>query len=384
MRAPRRPRPVGGTLKALARDSAQGEIGMGETRTGPAAQGRATLDYPFGRIPQAGETVEVMPGVLWIRMPLPLALSHINLWALRDGDGWTIVDTGLRTPDTAAAWCQLGTGALQQHPVTRVVVTHMHPDHVGMAGWLCRKFDCRLWMTRLEYLTCRVLAADATREAPEEGVDFYRRAGWDDTALENYRARFGNFGKGVYALPDSYRRMRDGESFAIGDHSWRVVVGSGHSPEHACLYCAELKVLISGDQVLPKISSNVGVHPTEPDADPVTDWLASLARLKREIPDDVLVLPAHNEPFRGLHARLDELADEQSRALDRARLALAEPKRVTDLFEALFSRPIKADPMTLFLATGEALACLNHLLVRDEVCAETDPAGTDWYRAVRR
>jgi glyoxylase-like metal-dependent hydrolase (beta-lactamase superfamily II) len=211
---------------------------------------------------------------------------------------------------------------------------------------------------------------------------FFHRAGWTDAAIENYRARFGNFGKRIHALPDSYRRISDGEVLRIGKHDWRVIVGTGHSPEHACLHCPELKLLISGDQVLPRISSNVSVHPTEPDEDPMRDWLASLDKIKREVDDDVLVLPAHNECFRGLHARLDYLAASQLRSLQRLRKSLTEPKRAIDVFGALFARAIgQADTGLLSLATGESLACLNYLLHRGEVTRSIDDAGIAWYRA---
>jgi glyoxylase-like metal-dependent hydrolase (beta-lactamase superfamily II) len=237
-------------------------------------------------------------------------------------------------------------------------------------------------MTRLEYLNCRVLTADTGREAPDDGVTFFHRAGWTDASIENYRARFGNFGKRIHALPDSYRRISDGEVIRIGAHDWRIIVGTGHSPEHGCLYCPELKLLISGDQVLPRISSNVSVHPTEPDEDPMRDWLASLDKLKREVPDDVLVLPAHNECFRGLHARLDYLAATQQRALQRLSKSLTEPKRAIDVFGALFARAIgEADTGLLSLATGESLACLNHLMHRGEVSRQVDDNGVAWYRA---
>ena len=226
-----------------------------------------SLDYPFPT-PAPGSFIEVAPGVRWIRMPLPFTLDHINLWAIDDDDGWTIVDTGVCTDDTSASWRAVFAAAGNPQ-VTRVIATHMHPDHVGMAGWLTRRFGCRLWMTRLEYLNCRALVADTGREAPADGIAFYRRAGWSAAAIEEYRARFGRFGRLVHALPDSFRRLVDGEHLRIGRHEWRVIVGRGHSPEHACLHCPSLGLLLSGDQVLPRISSNVSVYPMEPDADPV-------------------------------------------------------------------------------------------------------------------
>lgn len=339
------------------------------------------LEHPFDAPPAQGRTLEVAPGVHWLRLPLPFALDHINLWAISDGDGWALVDTGLRSEQTMQVWRELFANASDPRPLTRVFVTHMHPDHVGMAGWLTRKFGVRLWMTRLEYLTCRTMVADTGREAPIDGIEFYRRAGWGSEAIESYRVRFGNFGKYIHTLPDSFRRLRDGEELLIGEHAWRVVVGSGHSPEHACLYCPALEILISGDQVLPRISSNVSVYPTEPDADPMADGYASLEKITREVPDEVLVLPAHNECFRGLHARIDALRQGQDRAFTRLLRTLEQPKRVIDVFAALFARSIgETDVNLLGMATGESIACLNHLVHRGEVVREADADGVDWYR----
>ncbi len=341
---------------------------------------RPKLTYPMTVKPQTGEAVDIAPGVKWMRMPLGGALAFINVWAIAEGDGWAIVDTGIGGAETRNGWRAVLKGPLEGKPVTRVFVTHMHPDHIGMSGYLTRKFDAHLWITRLEYITCRSLAADTGREAPEDALRFFQGAGWDEDALENYRARFGGFGRGLHALPDSFRRLSDGDEIRIGDHVWRVVVGSGHSPEHACLYCPDLKLMISGDQVLPKISSNVSVFPTEPDGDPLTDWLTSLARLKTQIPDDVLVLPAHNEPFHGLHARIDHLISGHERGLERLAALLAEPRRVVDVFSVLFRR--KIDQNLLGLATGESLAHLNCLMARGQAVRERDASGVDWYRAV--
>lgn len=333
----------------------------------------AGLTFPFGDAPASGEAVEAAEGLLWMRLPLPIILDHINVWALRDGDGWTVVDTGVETPAITEAWEQALAGPLQDRPIRQVVCTHLHPDHVGMAGWLTRRFAAPLLMTRLEYVTCRMLLADAGRPAPEAGVGFYRAAGWDETALESYRQRFGQFGRGVSAFPDSYTRLSDGDQLEIGGRSWRVIVGAGHSPEHACLHQAELKVLIAGDQVLPKISSNISVFPTEPDADPLGDWIGSLAKLRREVGDDVLVLPSHGAPFRGLHARLDELAQGHCVALDRLEQSLAPPKRAVDVFGSLFARRIEGG--LLGMATGESLAHLNRLVREGRAVRETGDDG---------
>ena len=341
---------------------------------------RPDLTYPFAEGPTSRAAVDVAPGVKWLRMPLTGPLGFINVWAIAEAGGWAIVDTGLGGAETAQAWREAFRGPLAGQRATRVFATHMHPDHIGMAGALTRKFACRLWITRLEFLTCRSLAADTGREAPEDALRFYRAAGWDADAIETYRARFGFFGKSLHALPDSFHRMRDGDELLIGDNVWRVVTGSGHSPEHACLYCPELKLLISGDQVLPKISSNVAVFPTEPDADPLNEWLTSLARIKSLVPDDVLVLPAHNDPFFGLHARLDHLIAGHRRGLARLRQRIAEPRRAVDIFPALFKREI--DETNLGLATGEGLAHLNYLLARGEAVRQTDANGVDWYQAV--
>lgn len=337
------------------------------------------LSFPI-EPPAAGTSRSVADGVLWIRLPLPYKLDHINVWALEDGEGWTLVDCGVRTEEAAAAWTGLRQSGLLARPLQRVMVTHMHPDHIGLAGWFTRRFNVRLWITRLEYLTCRSLAADTHRDPPEDALRFYAQAGWSTAALDGYRTRFGGFGRHIHPLPDSFRRLEDGQVVMIGPHAWEVVTGNGHSPEHACLYCPDLKLLISGDQVLPKISSNVSVHPTEPDADPMRDWLASLDKLQARIPDDVLVLPAHGPCFRGLHARIEALRSDQLRALERLRGRLRQAARVVDVFEALFGRPIRQDdPSQLGLATGEALAALNHLQCRGEAHREIRE-GVAWYQ----
>jgi glyoxylase-like metal-dependent hydrolase (beta-lactamase superfamily II) len=342
---------------------------------------RPNLDYPHGELrPALAEAIQVAPGIEWVSMPLPFALKFINLWLIDDGDSWTIVDTGMPLRETRDAWKSLlDARVTPEKPLKRVMVTHMHPDHVGCAGWLCYKYGAELWMSRLEYTTCRMLVSDTGREAPQAGVDFYRRAGWNDAQIDNYKERFGGFGRGVSQMPDSFRRLEDGNTFQMARQTWQVIVGNGHSPEHACLYCPALNVLISGDQLLPRISSNVSVHPTEPYADPLLDWMTSCEKLLDRLPADVLVLPAHNEPFRGAHARLRHLIDGHETALSRLKGRMQKGSlTVLDTFTSLFGRAIQPDEVGM--ATGEAIAHLNCMIHRGEVVAEPGDDGVSRYR----
>jgi glyoxylase-like metal-dependent hydrolase (beta-lactamase superfamily II) len=345
----------------------------------PARPG-SNLDYPFETRPELGETIAIAPGLHWVRMRLPMQLNHINLWLLEDGDGWTVVDTGINDQVTADAWKALFAGPMQGRPIKRVIVTHLHPDHVGLAGWLVRRFDVQLWMTRTDYLMCRNLVADTGQEAPAEGVRFYRAAGFPEAAIEDYKTSFGRFGKGVYKLPNSYRRIAEGDRIEIGERVWEVVVGRGHAPEHACLWCREENLFISGDQLLPRISSNVSVFPTEPDANPLQDWLDSCAKLESLLPEDALILPSHNEPFRGAPLRLTALIEMHEANMDKLVELCAEPKRAVDVFPALFRSRITSG--NYGMATGESIAHLNCLIARGTVERSRDEAGIDWYRAV--
>ena len=334
--------------------------------------------YEFDFRPETGEVRDIGEGIRWLRLPLPFLLNHINVWLLRDGDGWALVDTGLFTRTTREVWRDVLENALQGEPLTRILVTHLHPDHVGCAGWLCRKFNCELWMSRDEYLLCRVLVADTGKPAPPEGVRFYRAAGFEPEALERYEENFGQFGRVVSPMPEAYRQLREGLVRRIGEHEWEVIIGRGPSPDHACLYCRELDILISGDQLLPTISSNVSVWPTEPAANPLANWFESLDRLQDCLPADVLVLPAHGKPFRGALPRLQQLTREHLSGLDKLRRMCAEPRRAIDVFPALFKARITAS--NLIMATGEAVSHLNYLLNTGELVAQTDESGVTWYQ----
>ena len=336
-----------------------------------------TIDYAFDTRPEHGGIYPVAEGLRWLRMPLPMVLEHINLWILDDGAGCTIVDTGVFIESNREVWEATFAGELRDRPLTRVVVTHLHPDHAGCAGWLAEQHGVDLWMTREEYLLCRILIADTGRPAPEAGVRFYRAAGFSGEALQRYQDMFGQFGKYVAPMPESYRRLVDGDQVSIGGSGWEIIVGRGHSPEHACLFDAERNLVISGDQVLPTISSNVSVYPTEPFANPLSDWIESLLAMKQRLPEDVLVLPAHGRPFRGAHARIDALVREHTEALDKLLDLCGESRRAVDVFPALFKGRISAG--NLIMATGEAVAHLNYLVEVGAIESGIDD-GVRWYR----
>jgi len=322
----------------------------------------ANLDFPLAAPPAPGEFVAVDPNVVWIRMPLPFALDHINLWLLPDGDGWIVVDSGLGDAATRALWEKHFAAALGGRPIRRVVATHFHPDHVGNAAWLAERFGCPVVMTHAEYLIAHAVADERSGYGGPAVSALFRRHGLpadDVAALE----RLGNrYRRGVPELPLTFERLQDGDTVHAGGTAWRVVEGHGHSPEHAALHSAERGILISGDMLLPTISTNVSVTAAEPDADPLARFLDSLAAYDA-LPPDTLVLPSHGMPFRGIGLRTAQL-----RAHHAARLAvLAAAVRdggetglsAADAVPVLFEREL--DVHQTFFAMGEAIAHLNHL-----------------------
>jgi glyoxylase-like metal-dependent hydrolase (beta-lactamase superfamily II) len=316
-------------------------------------------DYPYPDPPAPGTATQVAPGVHWLRMALPFALDHINLWALEDGGDWTLIDTGLGNEPTRALWDKIFAEKLGAKPVKRVLVTHYHPDHAGNAAWLCKRSGAELWMTRGEFLTVHAARNSSAGYTTEAQMELFRSNGLDEVQANALLARGGLYKKMVPDFPIAHRRLYEGDQVAVGGRDWKVIVGYGHAPEHASLYCKAANVLISGDMLLPRISTNVAVRPIDPLSNPLRLFLESIRRY-RDLPEDVLVLPSHGLPFRGAHARIAQLEAHHAERLAELYAACeASPRAAADVLEILFKR--RLDTSQIFFALGEAIAHLHYL-----------------------
>ncbi|NNU79688.1 MBL fold metallo-hydrolase [Halovulum dunhuangense] len=336
--------------------------------------GSQALEFPHADAPAEGAGLEIAPGILWFRLPLPNRLNHVNIYALDDGDGWSVVDTGYHSRRSVALWEAILAGPLAGRPLRRVILTHHHPDHIGMAGWLARHRDAQIWATRTAWLMARMMTLDIQDTTPQEVLAFYLRAGMDPVLLEKRkRDRPWNFADVVHPIPTGYVRLSEGDKVTTGGRDWRVVIGHGHAPGHATLWSEDGALVLAGDQVLPGISSNLGVWPTEPEADPVGDWLESCARLATLATPDQLVLPGHKLPFRGLPIRLEQLIANHHGALARLLDHLATPRTAHDCFAPLYKRSIGEGEYGLALA--EAIGHLNHLYRGGQVRRDVSESG---------
>ncbi|MBU3725030.1 MAG: MBL fold metallo-hydrolase [Burkholderiaceae bacterium] len=348
-------------------------------------------------IPEIGQITPIAKGVYWVRMPLPFALDHINLWMLEDSlegvKGWTVIDAGVGTEATRAAWRQVIQNHFQGLPIVRVLCTHYHPDHIGLAAWLGNGADtgrwtAPLWINYAEYQTARVFLGAGASIKLDEGAGavnmashFHRHGINDPDTIEKLRARSGHFPSLVPEVPDSFVRIFPNQSIRIGEHHWHVIAGYGHSPEHCALYCEDLNLLISGDMVLPKISTNMSVWPQEPDADPLKLYLDSLHAFEL-LPDDVLVLPSHGKPFGadpgsragGIKERITQLREHHRDRLDETREACREAKHACEVMPVLFKRQLDLHQLTF--AMGETIAHLNHLWHAGVLKRVTQPDGS--------
>ena len=350
------------------------------------------LDYCLGQAtPEPGQAIEVAPGILWARMRLPFQLNHVNVWMLRDGvaadaggpvrQGWSIVDCGIDDAATRAAWQALFAGALGGLPVLRVIVTHMHPDHIGLAHWLCEHWNARLWISATDFNVARLASSAAAGFGGPLSAAFMATHGMRPEAVDAVGSRSNYYHQLVPAVPFSYRRLLDGGRLQIGGADWTCHVGYGHAPEHMAFHCETARVLISGDMVLPRISTNVSVVDVEPEADPLTLYLDSIERM-RTIDAGALVLPSHGLPFKGLHTRIDQLQAHHAERFAEVLAACAEaPLSAFDLVPVLFKRALDLHQMTF--AMGESIAHCHALWLVGKLHREIDANGAIRFRTAR-
>lgn len=338
------------------------------------------ISYPLKtQIPKPAEALKVAPGVYWIRMPIPSSLDHINLYLLEDVDGWYIVDSGLGTSDTKSLWQSIFNSALGDKPVKGLIVTHMHPDHIGLAGWITEHWQVPMYMSKNEFDKAHLVYKPRDAEHYDLAYNFYLRFGMEPGHVQETTQLWLNFKWPLHPLPKERNLLKAGDTFSINQHDWQILIGYGHSPEHACLYCPSLNLLISGDQILPEISSNVSIYPDEQDADPLAGWLESL-RAFEQLPADCLVLPAHNNPFFGLHPRARAISKHHEQNCEALVQACDDLKTGLELLPVLFKRQLNKFEWTL--AIGECSAHLNYLVAQQRLERITCDQGVHRYRRV--
>lgn len=342
------------------------------------------LHYPLGdTLPEPGQTMEVAPGVRWVRMALPFALDHINLWLLRDRldgrEGWTVVDCCISRDEAKAQWEQIFASTFEGLPLLRVIVTHMHPDHIGLAYWLCERwstpeFPCRLWMSATDYNLARIGSSGSNGFGGDSSALFFSSHGLrDPLSMEKIRERASYYPTLVPAVPRQFRRLMEGDVVDIGARGWRCISGHGHAPEHIALYCADLNLLIGGDMMLPRISTNVSVFDMEPEADALKLFLQSIDKFK-DLPADTLTLPSHGKPFTGLHRRIEQLHEHHRDRLAEVLEACAlQPCSAADVLPILFKRKLDLHQTTF--AMGEAVAHLHALWFEGKLQRSRDAEG---------
>jgi glyoxylase-like metal-dependent hydrolase (beta-lactamase superfamily II) len=331
----------------------------------PADELEKQLHYPLGdALPAPGAALTVAPGVKWLRMALPFALNHINLWLLRDEvdgrPGWSVVDCCISVDEAKAQWEQVFASELEDLPILRVIVTHMHPDHIGLAHWLCERWQVRLWISATDYCTARIGTEGPTGFGGDAAAVFFASHGLNDPdSIEKIKGRSNYFPTLVPSVPRQYRRMLDGDVLTIGGRLWACISGYGHAPEHISLYCEETRVLIGGDMMLPRISTNVSVYDQEPESNPLKQFLDSIDKF-RTLDARTLTLPAHGKPFTGLYQRIQQLHDHHRDRLAEVMQACTDrPCSAADMLPVLFKRALDLHQTTF--AMGESIAHLHAL-----------------------
>ncbi len=339
-----------------------------------------TLDYPYSKRPPNGEVLEVSPNLYWLRMPLPIALNHINLWLLEGKNGWTIIDSGMANDESKDIWINLFETIFKGKALEDLLITHMHLDHSGLAGWLSDYWEVDPHFTEKEYQETQLLSKGIEKSQEFIALDFYKSCGYDDASIKRYLERVTYRKTLVTPINRNYKKIKNNEIITLGDNEWEVVIANGHSPEHACLYSKENNIFICGDVILPRITPNISVRPFHADSNPLDDWINSLKNIKKRIPDDALILPSHGYPYYGAHKRIDSIIEDHMEKLESLYAFCNQSKNVIEVFPALFANKINEN--ALILAVGESLAHLNYLIGEGRMEMKKNNDGINYYKSI--
>lgn len=337
-----------------------------------------SITYPFEKKPKTNILKEIVPSIYWLRLGMPFSLDHINLWLIEEDNYWTLIDTGPNTSASKASWQEIFSTQLKNKPIGQIICTHSHPDHIGLAGWICEKQSAELLMSKGEFEFYHETFSNNKHTPFSLTQQFYQRAGASDEQIQCYLKRIEALRNLIYPMPKSYQQLQDNDHITLGKYQWQVHVGRGHSPEHVCLFCDELNLLISGDQLLPTISSNISVWPSLPNANPLSDFLDSCHDISKVINNQTLVLPSHGLPFYGGKNRLNTLLEDAKKNIEHLYDFCLQPRTVSEVFPVLFKA--KIDENNLMLAFGEAIANLNYLCAQGRIIATPDEKGINYYQ----
>jgi len=340
----------------------------------------SALDYPFSKRPPNGDVIEVFPNLYWLRMPLPIALNHINLWLLEGDKGWTIVDSGMSNDESKEIWVNLFERLFKGKTLEKLLITHMHLDHSGLAGWLSDYWKVDPYFTEKEYHETQILSKGLEKSQELIALDFYKSCGYDDASIKRYLERVNLRKTLVTPLNRGYKKIENKDTVFLGNTEWEIVIAKGHSPEHACLYSKENNIFICGDVLLPRITPNISVRPFHAETNPLFDWIKSLKEIKERIPDDALILPSHGYPYYGAHKRIDAIIEDHMNKIETLFAFCKEPKNVIEVFPALFVNEINEN--SLILAVGESLAHLNYLIGEDKMKMKKNNEGINYYQSI--
>lgn len=311
---------------------------------------------------EEGGVEQVAPGIWRITMPLPFALRWVNAYLLQGDGEYCLIDAGLATPDAEAFMLQgLVAAGISPPQLSTMVLTHAHPDHIGLAGRFQQASGAPVFMLRMERQRMQGIWAAEDSQAVESVSTYYIKYGMppEESALEKGAMAAT---RRLVTVPQQVTSLEEGQQVRLAGELYEVIWTPGHADGHICLWRASDGVLIAGDHILPRISPNISLYPNSR-PNPLQDYLDSLKKV-RDLPAR-LVLPGHGFPLTGLAARADELAKHHQERIEETMQIVAEVQGASgastyQVAEGLFAGRLDSLQNRRF-AFAEALAHLEYL-----------------------